>query len=198
MPQERAERSGSERLGFVIIDVVIIIIIIIIILILIIIIILILILIITRARVTGKENRKKTQCTRKDEDQLLSAVGSGDVRKVRNILAREETPRNLLRADASGWTALHEASYYGRAQCLKLLLTAVPEMIDTRTRKHQTPLILAVSREHLHCVESLLEKGADPGIPTVTNETPLYEGVSTANHLSPPIPIFCILNTCTH
>ncbi|KAK3515907.1 hypothetical protein QTP86_020695 [Hemibagrus guttatus] len=23
-------------------------------------------------------------------------------------------------------------------------------------------------------------------------------GVSTANHLSPPIPIFCILNTCTH
>ncbi|KAK3562811.1 hypothetical protein QTP86_009967 [Hemibagrus guttatus] len=23
-------------------------------------------------------------------------------------------------------------------------------------------------------------------------------GVSTANHLSPPIPIFCILNPCTH
>ncbi|KAK3564442.1 hypothetical protein QTP86_020379 [Hemibagrus guttatus] len=23
-------------------------------------------------------------------------------------------------------------------------------------------------------------------------------GVTTANHLSPPIPIFCILNTCTH
>ncbi|KAK3545274.1 hypothetical protein QTP70_002932 [Hemibagrus guttatus] len=23
-------------------------------------------------------------------------------------------------------------------------------------------------------------------------------GVATANHLSPPIPIFCILNTCTH
>ncbi|KAK3572482.1 hypothetical protein QTP86_033908 [Hemibagrus guttatus] len=24
------------------------------------------------------------------------------------------------------------------------------------------------------------------------------KGVATANHLSPPIPIFCILNTCTH
>ncbi|KAK3555104.1 hypothetical protein QTP86_010072 [Hemibagrus guttatus] len=23
-------------------------------------------------------------------------------------------------------------------------------------------------------------------------------GVATANHLSPPIPIFCILNPCTH
>ncbi|KAK3573751.1 hypothetical protein QTP86_032550 [Hemibagrus guttatus] len=26
----------------------------------------------------------------------------------------------------------------------------------------------------------------------------VISGVSTANHLSPPIPIFCILNTCTH
>ncbi|XP_058235368.1 ankyrin repeat and SOCS box protein 2-like [Hemibagrus wyckioides] len=110
-----------------------------------------------------------------DEEQMMSAVGSGDVRKVRDILTREETPRNLLRADADGWTALHEASYYGQAECLKLLLTAVPEMMDTGTRKHQTPLILAVSREHLHCVEVLLEKGADPAIPTLTNETPLYE-----------------------
>ncbi|KAK3535591.1 hypothetical protein QTP70_017124 [Hemibagrus guttatus] len=25
-----------------------------------------------------------------------------------------------------------------------------------------------------------------------------FQGVATANHLSPPIPIFCILNTCTH
>ncbi|MCI4389739.1 hypothetical protein PGIGA_G00102030 [Pangasianodon gigas] len=116
-----------------------------------------------------------------DEDQLLSAVWSGDVRKVRNILMSEKTPRNLLTADADGWTAVHEASYYGQAECLKLLLTAVPEMINTRTRKHQTPLILAVSREHLPCVEYLLEKGADPGIPTITNETPLYEACSTRN-----------------
>ncbi|KAK3547022.1 hypothetical protein QTP86_008815 [Hemibagrus guttatus] len=26
----------------------------------------------------------------------------------------------------------------------------------------------------------------------------LPQGVATANHLSPPIPIFCILNPCTH
>ncbi|KAK3516933.1 hypothetical protein QTP70_028226 [Hemibagrus guttatus] len=26
----------------------------------------------------------------------------------------------------------------------------------------------------------------------------VLEGVGTVNHLSPPIPIFCILNTCTH
>lgn len=36
---------------------------------------------------------------------------------------REETPRNLLRADVEGWTAIHEAGYYGQAECLKLLLT---------------------------------------------------------------------------
>ncbi|XP_017311015.1 ankyrin repeat and SOCS box protein 2 isoform X1 [Ictalurus punctatus] len=116
-----------------------------------------------------------------DEDQLLSAVWSGDVRKVRNILMREKTPRDLLTADAEGWTAIHEAGYYGQAECLKLLLTAVPEMINTRTQKHQTPLILAVSREHFLCVQYLLEKGANPGIPTITNETPLYEACATRN-----------------
>ncbi|XP_046692886.1 ankyrin repeat and SOCS box protein 2-like [Silurus meridionalis] len=115
------------------------------------------------------------------EDQLLSAVCGGDVRKVRNILDGEKSPRDLLRADADGWTVIHEASYYGKAECLKLLLTAVPDMINSQTRKHQTPLILAVSREHFLCVEYLLEKGADPKIPTVTNETPLYEACATSN-----------------
>ncbi|KAK3514819.1 hypothetical protein QTP70_032529 [Hemibagrus guttatus] len=37
-----------------------------------------------------------------------------------------------------------------------------------------------------------------PFIVVRSNSVPLHSGVSTANHLSPPIPIFCILNTCTH
>lgn len=49
-------------------------------------------------------------------------------------------------------------------------------MINIRTCKHQTPLILAVSRGHLLCAQYLLEKGAEPGIATITSETPLYEG----------------------
>lgn len=61
--------------------------------------------------------------TDRDEDQLLLAVCTGDVRKVRNILKSEKTPRNLLTADADGWTAVHEACYYGQAECLKLLFT---------------------------------------------------------------------------
>lgn len=66
----------------------------------------------------------------------MSAVGSGDVRKVRNILTCEETPRNILRADADGWTALHEASYYGRAECLKLLLVGE----DTGSKETSHPV----------------------------------------------------------
>lgn len=70
--------------------------------------------------------------TFRGEDPLLSAVGSGDVRKVQNILTGEETPRTPLRADADGWTALHEASYYGRAECLKLLLTGEEALMQNQ------------------------------------------------------------------
>ncbi|KAF5892576.1 ankyrin repeat and SOCS box protein 2-like, partial [Clarias magur] len=116
-----------------------------------------------------------------EDDELLSAVWDGDVKTVRNLLTCEQAPRNLLKTDANGWTAVHEASYYGQTECLKLLLSAVPEMINSRTSTHQTPVILAVFRGHLLCVEYLLEKGADPGIPTITKETPLYEACATRN-----------------
>ncbi|KAK3535895.1 hypothetical protein QTP70_021189 [Hemibagrus guttatus] len=36
------------------------------------------------------------------------------------------------------------------------------------------------------------------GPPTRRKRLRIFAGVATANHLSPPIPIFCILNTCTH
>ncbi|XP_053345229.1 ankyrin repeat and SOCS box protein 2-like isoform X1 [Clarias gariepinus] len=117
-----------------------------------------------------------------DDDELLSAVWDGDVKTVRNLLMCEQAPRKLLKTDSNGWTVVHEASYSGQTECLKLLLSAaVPEMINSRTSTHQTPVILAVSRGHLPCVEYLLEIGADPGIPTITKETPLYEACATRN-----------------
>ncbi|XP_026854706.2 ankyrin repeat and SOCS box protein 2-like isoform X1 [Electrophorus electricus] len=116
-----------------------------------------------------------------DEDELLTAIWNGDVQKVREIVTSEEMPISLMRLNKDGWTPVHEAAYYGQTDCLKLLLSAVPTMINTRTNKDQTPLILSVSKGHLVCVKYLLEKEADPKIPTKTNETPLYEACATNN-----------------
>ncbi|XP_062858432.1 ankyrin repeat and SOCS box protein 2-like [Trichomycterus rosablanca] len=116
-----------------------------------------------------------------DEDPLLTVTWAGDVKEVRSIITAEEHQRNLILPNKDRWTPLHEAAYYGRTECLKILLEAVPDKVNCQTRKGQTPLILAVSRGHLGCVEELLKKGADPCISTITNETPLYEACATCN-----------------
>lgn len=57
-----------------------------------------------------------------------------------------------------------------------LSFTAHPGSVDKRTLQEQTALLLSVSREHMSCVQSLLEAGADPDISSKNKETPLYKG----------------------
>ncbi|KAL7871637.1 hypothetical protein SRHO_G00066200 [Serrasalmus rhombeus] len=116
-----------------------------------------------------------------DEGPLIQAIRSGDADKVRDIMMSVMTPRSLMGPNKDGWTPLHEAAYYGQIDCLTILLAAAPWMINSKTLKNQTPLILAVSRGHLACMKYLLKNGADPGIPTTSNDTPLYEACATFN-----------------
>lgn len=55
---------------------------------------------------------------------------------------------------------------------------AHPASVDKRTLQEQTALLLAVSSEHLSCVQCLLDAGADPDISSKNKETPLYKGVA--------------------
>ena len=48
--------------------------------------------------------------------------------------------------------------------------------MDKRTLQEQTALLLASSAEHVACVRSLLEAGADPDICGKNKDTPLYIG----------------------
>lgn len=49
-------------------------------------------------------------------------------------------------------------------------------MVNKRTDRGETALMLAVSKEHLGCIQVLLENGADPDVPNQDKETPLYRG----------------------
>lgn len=62
---------------------------------------------------------------------------------------------------------------------MNTILTAQPGMVNQRTLKWKTPLMLAVTMDHLACVESLLGNGADPDIANVERETPLYKGIQS-------------------
>lgn len=116
----------------------------------------------------------------KDEtDPLVKAIWEGDVGTVRLMVKKSEC--NLLTANRFGWIPLHEAAFYGQDQCIKILLRAQPGIVNQRTLKDQTALMLAVAKDHLACAEYLLEKGADPDITDKDRETPLYKACEKEN-----------------
>ncbi|XP_058234658.1 ankyrin repeat and SOCS box protein 2 isoform X1 [Hemibagrus wyckioides] len=114
-----------------------------------------------------------------DVDPVVKAIRDGDVGTLRGLIKKSDC--NILMPNQSGWIPLHEAAHYGQEQCIKALLRVQPGMINKRTLKDQTALLLAVAREKQDCVACLLEKGADPDIPNKDKETPLYKACEKEN-----------------
>ncbi|XP_016384858.1 ankyrin repeat and SOCS box protein 2-like isoform X1 [Sinocyclocheilus rhinocerous] len=121
-------------------------------------------------------------------EPIVKAISEGDVGSVRLLV--KQPGCSLLKPNKDGWIPLHEAAYYGQDQCIKIILRAQPGMINQRTLKEQTALMIAVTREHLACVERLLEKGADPDIANKERETPLYKACEKEN----PAMVAMLLN----
>uniref|UniRef100_A0A1A8HS97 Ankyrin repeat and SOCS box-containing 2b n=2 Tax=Nothobranchius kuhntae TaxID=321403 RepID=A0A1A8HS97_NOTKU len=107
-----------------------------------------------------------------DADPVIFAIRRGDAEAVSRFAATSGDI--LLRENKDGWLPLHDAAHYGQTECLKVLLRAHPGSVDKRTLQEQTALLLAVTREHMPCVQFLLESGADPDICSNNKDTPLY------------------------
>ncbi|KAM7368458.1 hypothetical protein PAMP_014672 [Pampus punctatissimus] len=56
-----------------------------------------------------------------------------------------------------------------------------PGMVNKRTERGETALLVAVSRDHLRCVQVLLDHGADADITNHDHETPLYKACERSN-----------------
>lgn len=110
-----------------------------------------------------------------------------------------------------GWLAIHQAVWYGQDKCLRVLLSgnthsrvhnqacmharmhthtlcvsgaAQPGMINKKTERGETALMVAVGQEQVRCLQVLLENGADPDLSNHDRETPLYKGSSSVTHLN--------------
>ncbi|KAF4071152.1 hypothetical protein AMELA_G00281770 [Ameiurus melas] len=114
-----------------------------------------------------------------EADPVLKAIRNGDVGTLRGLIKKVDC--NVLMPNEYGWVPLHEAAQYGQHECMKALLRVQPGMINKRTLKDQTALLLAVSKENEECVMCLLEKGADPDIANNDRETPLYKACEKEN-----------------
>lgn len=71
---------------------------------------------------------------------------------------------DLFIKDSQGWTALHYAAAIGNFVALGLLLDAEKSLLNIPALNGETPLYLAVQKNHLPCVKMFLEDGADLSI----------------------------------
>uniref|UniRef100_A0A8C4ZB45 Ankyrin repeat and SOCS box containing 2b n=1 Tax=Gadus morhua TaxID=8049 RepID=A0A8C4ZB45_GADMO len=109
-------------------------------------------------------------CVARELDPLVLAIRRGDMTALKEL----SVSHSLTREGQDGWTPLHEAAFCGETEAVKMILKAYPASVDKRTLQEQTALLLASSAEHLACVRSLLEAGADPDICGKNKDTPLY------------------------
>ncbi|KAJ3613798.1 hypothetical protein NHX12_020044, partial [Muraenolepis orangiensis] len=130
----------------------------------------------------GHADRRRSTTTseRAEEvDPVVLAIRRGDVKALSDLVL--SVNRSLMRESPDGWTPLHEAACCGETEAVNLILKACPALVDKRTLQEQTALLLAVSSEHLSCVLSLLEAGADPDICGKSKDTPLYKACEREN-----------------
>ncbi|KAL0969071.1 hypothetical protein UPYG_G00222290 [Umbra pygmaea] len=114
-----------------------------------------------------------------DVSEIVLATQRGDVQSVNEISVA--APFSLMKENKDGWIPLHEAAYHGQSECIKALIKVQPTSVDKRTLQEQTALLLAVSGQHLSCVQYLLQAGADPDISSKNKETPLYKACEREN-----------------
>ncbi|XP_023251075.1 ankyrin repeat and SOCS box protein 2-like isoform X1 [Seriola lalandi dorsalis] len=132
-----------------------------------------------------------------EEEPLFRAISVGDASRVKALVMSPGT--NLMLPSKPGWLAIHQAAWYGQDTCLRVLLSgrntprqrhhspeqrrhlsvslcsAQPGMINKRTERGESALLVGVSKDQLRCVQVLLEYGADPDITNYERETPLYK-----------------------
>ncbi|KAK3716079.1 hypothetical protein QZH41_007248 [Actinostola sp. cb2023] len=89
---------------------------------------------------------------------IYAAVSANDSSSLKNIILSGRV--NVNRLNASGVTALHEASYEGKSRCVEILVQCGAD-VDIRDREGWTPLHAAVCGGNRQCVAFLLKSGAN-------------------------------------
>lgn len=89
---------------------------------------------------------------------IYSAVSANDQYALKNIILSGRV--NVNRLNASGVTALHEASYEGKSRCVEILVQCGAS-VDVKDREGWTPLHAAVCGGNKTCVAFLIKSGAN-------------------------------------
>ncbi|HJS74076.1 MAG TPA: ankyrin repeat domain-containing protein, partial [Vicinamibacteria bacterium] len=114
----------------------------------------------------------------KSSSPVADAVQAGDRESARSLL---KDGADVNAAQGDGMTALHWAALSNDVETAEMLLYAGANVKAATRLGAQTPLILACRNGNAAVVETLLNGGADPNLPTGTGATPLMLAAGSGN-----------------
>uniref|UniRef100_A0A0K2V134 RING-type domain-containing protein n=1 Tax=Lepeophtheirus salmonis TaxID=72036 RepID=A0A0K2V134_LEPSM len=93
------------------------------------------------------------------------------------LLSKLPRPWIVDETKDDGYTALHLAALNNHFDVVELLIMAGRANINVQNMNLQTPLHLAVERQHAHIVRLLVREGCDLNITDKDGDTPLHEAL---------------------
>ncbi|KAM7435253.1 Ankyrin repeat domain-containing protein 53 [Porites harrisoni] len=131
-------------------------------------------------KIQRRRRRQSIKIQRNIDDDVLMASAIGDVTWLQQSLY--DTRKAYSVSKEHGLAPVHLAAQNGQLECLKVMIEKYKVDVNHQSASGWTPLHLAINKvtkkRGLRCVRYLLEKGADPSVPTHAGITPVHQAAS--------------------
>jgi hypothetical protein len=113
------------------------------------------------------------------KSQLISASSSGNVEKIKNLLAEGA---NVNESDSNGWTPLMYAVWKNNINAAKYLIESGADINAMDKHKDKNALLIASNYSMIEMIKMLIEKGANMESTDYYGDTPLvYAAIYAMN-----------------